>query len=231
MSSVPSRLYHIAAAASFDVAGESNELPPVAVSGLAQEDDDLSSRMMGYHHPPKEIQDIVDAPPLPMLSLSPSKDKILFLKRRALPLLLDLAKPEQKLAGVRIDGHSNTRSRMHIIDSIIHSIFIGRLVMRISRFGYHPAGFHVRASNTQFVGDDNRTAAQILWETILGFADVDSSEEAVVTFERISILTPRPDVILTVSDNVPSLPVSSDGYEARVLDYRSLALLYLRVLS
>ncbi|XP_015692869.1 FACT complex subunit SSRP1-A-like isoform X2 [Oryza brachyantha] len=52
-------------------------------------------------------------------------------------------------------------------------------------------GFHVRASNTQFVGDDNRTAAQILWETILGFADVDSSEEAVVTFERISILTPR----------------------------------------
>uniref|UniRef100_J3MY73 Uncharacterized protein n=1 Tax=Oryza brachyantha TaxID=4533 RepID=J3MY73_ORYBR len=109
MSSVPSRLSHIAAAASSfdDAAGESNELLPVAAS-------DLSSRMMGYHLPPKEIQDIVDAPPLPMLSLSSSKDKILFLKRRALPLLLDLAKPEQKLAGVRIDGHSNTRSRMHV---------------------------------------------------------------------------------------------------------------------
>jgi hypothetical protein len=46
------------------------------------------------------------------LSFSPSKDKILFLKRRALPPLSDLAKPEDKLAGVRIDGHSNTRSRM-----------------------------------------------------------------------------------------------------------------------
>jgi hypothetical protein len=73
---------------------------------------DLSSAMMGYRLPPKEIQDIVDAPPLPVLSFSPSKDKILFLKRRALPPLSDLAKPEEKLAGVRIDGYSNTRSRM-----------------------------------------------------------------------------------------------------------------------
>ncbi|XP_006654142.2 uncharacterized protein LOC102721077 isoform X1 [Oryza brachyantha] len=31
----------------------------------------------------------------------------------------------------------------------------------------------------------------------------------------------RPDVILTVSDNVPSLPVSSDGYEARFWITRS----------
>ncbi|XP_006643849.1 FACT complex subunit SSRP1-A [Oryza brachyantha] len=51
--------------------------------------------------------------------------------------------------------------------------------------------FHVPTSNTQFVGDENRTAAQILWETIMGVADVDSSEEAVVTFEGIAILTPR----------------------------------------
>ncbi|KAF2948806.1 hypothetical protein DAI22_01g061600 [Oryza sativa Japonica Group] len=51
--------------------------------------------------------------------------------------------------------------------------------------------FHVPTSNTQFLGDENRTAAQVLWETIMGVADVDSSEEAVVTFEGIAILTPR----------------------------------------
>ncbi|CAD6233102.1 unnamed protein product [Miscanthus lutarioriparius] len=51
--------------------------------------------------------------------------------------------------------------------------------------------FHVPTSNTQFVGDENRPPAHILWETILKFADVGSSEEPVVTFDGIAILTPR----------------------------------------
>uniref|UniRef100_M8BY00 Dipeptidyl peptidase family member 6 n=1 Tax=Aegilops tauschii TaxID=37682 RepID=M8BY00_AEGTA len=119
MSSAASRMSHIAAAAA---SGESNQpaAAGAAASGLGQEDDDLS---LGYRLPPKEIQDIVDAPPLPVLSFSPSKDKILFLKRRALPPLSDLAKPEEKLAGVRIDGHSNTRSRMSSYTGIgIHKL-------------------------------------------------------------------------------------------------------------
>lgn len=66
----------------------------------------------GYRLPPPEIRDIVDAPPLPALSFSPLRDKILFLKRRALPPLAELARPEEKLAGVRLDAKYNTRSRM-----------------------------------------------------------------------------------------------------------------------
>ncbi|KAG2541329.1 hypothetical protein PVAP13_9NG676100 [Panicum virgatum] len=78
---------------------------------------------IGYRLPPKEIQDIVDAPPLPVLSFSPNKDKILFLKRRALPPLSDIAKPEEKLAGLRIDANSNTRSRMSFYTGIcIHKL-------------------------------------------------------------------------------------------------------------
>lgn len=77
----------------------------------------------GYHLPPKEIRDIVDAPPLPVLSFSPHRDKILFLKRRALPPLSELARPEEKLAGVRIDGNSNARSRMSFYTGIgIHEL-------------------------------------------------------------------------------------------------------------
>ncbi|KAK8945199.1 hypothetical protein KSP39_PZI007965 [Platanthera zijinensis] len=60
----------------------------------------------------QEIRDIVDAPPLPVLSFSPHRDKILFLKRRSLPLLSVLARPEEKLAGIRIDGNSNALSRI-----------------------------------------------------------------------------------------------------------------------
>ncbi|EPS59919.1 hypothetical protein M569_14885 [Genlisea aurea] len=66
----------------------------------------------GYRLPVQEIRDIVDAPPLPNLTLPPRKDKILFLKRNSLPNLADLARPEEKLAGLRIDGKSYCRSRM-----------------------------------------------------------------------------------------------------------------------
>ncbi|CAL9131623.1 unnamed protein product, partial [Musa textilis] len=77
----------------------------------------------GYRLPPKEIRDIVDAPPLPELSYSPHRDKILFLKRRSLPPLSELARPEEKLAGIRIDGNYNARSRMSFYTGIgIHSL-------------------------------------------------------------------------------------------------------------
>eukprot|EP00262_Sarcandra_glabra_P021213 TRINITY_DN8834_c1_g1_i1.p1 TRINITY_DN8834_c1_g1~~TRINITY_DN8834_c1_g1_i1.p1 ORF type:complete len:949 (-),score=194.61 TRINITY_DN8834_c1_g1_i1:437-3283(-) len=90
-------------------------------SPLEDEDDSLSGG--GYRLPPLEIRNIVDAPPLPALSFSPHRDKILFLKRRALPPLTELARPEEKLAGIRIDGNCNTRSRMSFYTGIgIHSL-------------------------------------------------------------------------------------------------------------
>ncbi|KAL3648109.1 hypothetical protein CASFOL_009077 [Castilleja foliolosa] len=77
----------------------------------------------GYCLPPSEIRDIVDAPPLPTLSFSPHRDKILFLKRRSLPPLAELARPEEKLAGIRIDGKCNSRSRMSYYTGIgVHQL-------------------------------------------------------------------------------------------------------------
>ncbi|KAL4572179.1 hypothetical protein LXL04_018948 [Taraxacum kok-saghyz] len=111
-----SRLHNlvpVAAIATEDAAGPNG-------STASPEDDELDS---GYRLPPAEIRDIVDAPPLPALSFSPQRDKILFLKRRSLPPLSELAKPEDKLAGVRIDGKSNTRSRMSFYTGIgIHDL-------------------------------------------------------------------------------------------------------------
>ncbi|KAI7740649.1 hypothetical protein M8C21_030147, partial [Ambrosia artemisiifolia] len=77
----------------------------------------------GYRLPPSEIRDIVDAPPLPALSFSPKRDKIMFLKRRSLRPLSELAKPEDKLAGIRIDGNANSRSRISFYTGIgIHDL-------------------------------------------------------------------------------------------------------------
>ncbi|PON72391.1 Peptidase [Trema orientale] len=93
-----------------------------SAAALADDEDD-STTEVGYRLPPPEIRDIVDAPPLPALSFSPQRDKILFLKRRALPPLAELARPEEKLAGIRIDGKCNTRSRMSFYTGIgIHQL-------------------------------------------------------------------------------------------------------------
>ncbi|KAJ8573699.1 hypothetical protein K7X08_010210 [Anisodus acutangulus] len=94
-----------------------------ATASVAYDDDMESASVTGYRLPPHEIRDIVDAPPLPALSFSPLRDKILFLKRRSLPPLSDLARPEEKLAGLRIDGKCNTRSRMSFYTGIaIHQL-------------------------------------------------------------------------------------------------------------
>lgn len=67
---------------------------------------------VGYSLPLSEIKDILDRPPIPAWAFSPHKNKILLLKRRVLPPLAELARPEEKFAGIRIDGKSNTRSRL-----------------------------------------------------------------------------------------------------------------------
>uniref|UniRef100_A0A5B7B2U5 Probable glutamyl endopeptidase, chloroplastic n=1 Tax=Davidia involucrata TaxID=16924 RepID=A0A5B7B2U5_DAVIN len=86
-------------------------------------EDEESALSGGYRLPPSEIRDIVDAPPLPVLSFSPQRDTILFLKRRSLRPLSELAQSEEKLAGIRIDGKCNARSRMSFYTGIgIHQL-------------------------------------------------------------------------------------------------------------
>ncbi|XP_021805110.1 probable glutamyl endopeptidase, chloroplastic isoform X2 [Prunus avium] len=103
--------------------GASNGSVSSTAATTALEDEEDSTLGVRYRLPPQEIKDIVDAPPLPALSFSPHRDKILFLKRRSLPPLAELAKPEEKLAGVRIDGKCNTRTRMSFYTGIgIHQL-------------------------------------------------------------------------------------------------------------
>lgn len=52
--------------------------------------------------------------------------------------------------------------------------------------------FHIPNTNTQYVGDETRSPAQVFCDKIMSMADVGvSGEDAVVTFEGIAILTPR----------------------------------------
>ncbi|KAJ8900422.1 hypothetical protein K2173_025199 [Erythroxylum novogranatense] len=122
MTSAASRLANLAPLNSVvaeNVGGGSND----SVSSTNELFDEEEALGGNYKLPPPEIRDIVDAPPVPALSFSPQRDKILFLKRRALPPLEEIARPEEKLAGFRIDGKYNTRSRMSFYTGIgIHQL-------------------------------------------------------------------------------------------------------------
>ncbi|MFN4114676.1 MAG: prolyl oligopeptidase family serine peptidase [Sphingomonadaceae bacterium] len=61
----------------------------------------------GYQLPPQNVADIVTRAPSPSVSVSPAKDKLLLLEREALPPVAELAKPMEKLAGLRLDPATN----------------------------------------------------------------------------------------------------------------------------
>lgn len=64
-----------------------------------------------YQVPPKEIVDIVDAPPTPSVVFNHAYDMLAILDRASLPSIEDLANPELRIGGTRIDPLTNGRSR------------------------------------------------------------------------------------------------------------------------
>ncbi|MDJ0977396.1 MAG: prolyl oligopeptidase family serine peptidase [Erythrobacter sp.] len=67
------------------------------------------SAQEGYQTPPDNVTDIVTRPPSPRVSVSPNNDLILLMEREALPPVSELAKPMEKLAGLRLDAAINDR--------------------------------------------------------------------------------------------------------------------------
>jgi dipeptidyl aminopeptidase/acylaminoacyl peptidase len=65
----------------------------------------------GYRLPSKELQAVVDAPRVPSLSLSPKRDLLALLQTPPLPDIADVAQPELKLAGLRINPRTYSPSR------------------------------------------------------------------------------------------------------------------------
>ncbi len=60
-----------------------------------------------YEKPPKELAEVLNAPPPPTLSVSPSRDYAMVLDSVRHPSIEELSQPMLRLAGVRIDVNSN----------------------------------------------------------------------------------------------------------------------------
>jgi dipeptidyl aminopeptidase/acylaminoacyl peptidase len=71
----------------------------------------ISQEAIKYKIPPKEILDLADAPSTPYLSISPDKKTLMLFESPSLKPIRELAQPELKLAGLRINPRTNGRSR------------------------------------------------------------------------------------------------------------------------
>ena len=64
-----------------------------------------------YQKPPKEVLEILNAPPPPTASLNPTRDTLLLVETARYPAIADLAQPTLRLAGVRINPRTNGPDR------------------------------------------------------------------------------------------------------------------------
>lgn len=64
-----------------------------------------------YKKPPKEILDVLNAPPIPATSISPVHDRIAILEPLRYPPISELAQPMLRLAGLRINPTNTSQHR------------------------------------------------------------------------------------------------------------------------
>jgi dipeptidyl aminopeptidase/acylaminoacyl peptidase len=120
-----------------------------------------------YQTPPKAIVDILDAEPLPGVTVSPARDVLALLPRRAMPTIAELAQPMLRLAGARVNPLTNGLHRAPSGTGItLRSIANGserKVSMpadaRVAFLGFSPDGRRFAFTNTTashieiFVGD------------------------------------------------------------------------------
>lgn len=61
--------------------------------------------------PPKAIADLIDAPPTPRVTLGPHRQWMLLMEQPSLPSIAEVAQPELRIAGLRINPRTHGRSR------------------------------------------------------------------------------------------------------------------------
>jgi len=62
-----------------------------------------------YNQPPKEILDVMRAPPPPTPSLSPTRDKLMLVTMEEYPTIAKVATPYMRLAGVRVEPGNHSQ--------------------------------------------------------------------------------------------------------------------------
>ena len=63
----------------------------------------LSQEPVRYTEPPDELKELLEAPSTPVLRVNPTSTHVLYAYPEGMPDISELAQPELKLAGIRIN--------------------------------------------------------------------------------------------------------------------------------
>jgi dipeptidyl aminopeptidase/acylaminoacyl peptidase len=116
---------------------------------------------LSYQMPPKALADLIDAPSTPTVSLSPDRTWMLLLERPSLPPIAEIAQPELRLAGLRINPRTNGRARtsyftkltlQHIGDLSQREITELPTNVRINYVNWSPDSQHLAFTTTSETG-------------------------------------------------------------------------------
>ncbi len=72
-----------------------------------------------YKLPPKEIVDILNAPPLPVVSFDPTRQTMLLSYYESMPSIEEVSRPFYRLAGIRITPHNNSRQVLRFFTKFV----------------------------------------------------------------------------------------------------------------
>ena len=86
-----------------------------------------------YKLPPKEVVDIVTAPPTPRVSMSPEGDMMLLITSESMPSISYMAQPLLRIAGMRITPKYNSRQTTSFSTGITIMRIKDRTTKRITR--------------------------------------------------------------------------------------------------
>ncbi len=89
----------------------SASLRPLAAVLLLAVGTQLASAQATYRQPPAAVAQILDAPATPTALLSPDRARIVLLERPGLPSITEIAAPEYRVAGIRLNPRTSGPSR------------------------------------------------------------------------------------------------------------------------
>ncbi|MCE2989246.1 MAG: hypothetical protein LW838_03750, partial [Nitrosomonadaceae bacterium] len=113
-----------------------------------------------YQTPPSAMVDMVDAKLIPQTALSPNGEWLMLLDRPALPSVAELAQPELRLAGMRINPRTNDQSRTQYANGIKFVRVADRTEKAVSNL---PA--NVRIADALWSPDSKRVAFTVVRDT------------------------------------------------------------------
>lgn len=118
-----------------------------------------------YQTPPKAIADLVNAPLTPLVSFSRSGDFMMLLERPGNPSIEDLAQPELRIAGLRINPATSGPSRSASFENVVIKMTRGGQEKKILGLPANPRlGGFTLSKDEKFVALTNTTATGIsLW--------------------------------------------------------------------